>query len=163
LLACRPLRLGNLTAITLGRHLQQRGNAWCLQFGAAETKERWPIEMSWPAILTPLLEQYLSVWWPRLLRVESDALWISNRGRPMTEQAIYCQVVQVTKTMLGRPVKPHLFRDSALTAAAEHSPEQVALGSPKCSAIVRSRRASNTTTTLGSWSPDAAIKRTCFV
>jgi integrase len=29
--------------------------------------------------------------------------------------------------MLGHPINPHLFRDSALTAAAEHSPEQVAL------------------------------------
>jgi integrase/recombinase XerD len=33
----------------------------------------------------------------------------------------------VTKAMLGRPINPHLFRDSALTAAAEQSPEQVAL------------------------------------
>ncbi|MEM7024752.1 MAG: tyrosine-type recombinase/integrase [Pseudomonadota bacterium] len=127
LLACRPLRLANLTAITLGQHLHRRGNAWWLQFGAAETKERRPLELCWPSILTPLLEQYLSAWRPCLLRAESDALWISNRGRPMTDQAVYCQVVQVTKTMLGRPVNPHLFRDSALTAAAEHSPEQVAL------------------------------------
>jgi integrase len=127
LLACRPLRLANLTAITLHRHLHRRGEACWLRFGAAETKERRPLEMPWPVVLAPLLEQYLSDWRPCLLRAESDALWISNRGRPMTEQAVYCQVVQVTKAMLGRPVNPHLFRDSALTAAAEQSPEQVAL------------------------------------
>ena len=103
-LACRPLRLANLTAITLERHLHRRGDAWWLQFGADETKERRPLEMPWPPILTQLLEQYLSVWRPRLLRTESDSLWISNRGRPMTEQAIYCQVVQVTREILGRPI-----------------------------------------------------------
>lgn len=127
LLACRPLRLANLTAIMLERHLHRRGNAWWLQFDATETKERRALEMPWPAVLAAVLEQYLSVWRPCLLRTKSDALWISNRGRPMTEQAIYCQVVQVTQTMLRHPINPHLFRDSALTAAAEHSPEQVAL------------------------------------
>ena len=83
--------------------------------------------MPWPQVLIPLLDQYLALWRPRLLRTQSDALWISNRGRAMTEQAVYCQVVQVTKAMLGRPINPHLFRDCALTAAAEYSPEQVAL------------------------------------
>ena len=82
---------------------------------------------AWPVRLAPLFEKYLSVWRPRLLPTESNALSISNRGRAMTEQAVYCQVVQVTKAMLGRPVNPHLFRDCALTAAAEQSPEQVAL------------------------------------
>jgi integrase len=127
LLACRPLRLANLTSITLHQHLDQRGEGWWLRFAATETKERRPLEMPWPHVLTPLLEQYLALWRPRLLRTKSDALWISNRGGAMTEQAVYCQVVQVTKMTLGRPINPHLFRDSALTAAAEHSPEQVAL------------------------------------
>ena len=127
LLACRPLRLANVTAITLHRHLHRRGDGWWLRFAAGETKERRPIEMPWPRVLTPLLEQYLAVWRLRLLRTQSDALWISNRGRAMTEQAVYCQVVQVTKKMLGRPINPHLFRDCALTTAAEDSPEQVGL------------------------------------
>ena len=84
------MRLANLTAITLHRHLHRRGDAWWLQFGAGETKERRAFEMPWPPILTPLLEQYLGAWRPCLLRTKSDALWISNRGRPMTEQGIYC-------------------------------------------------------------------------
>jgi integrase/recombinase XerD len=127
LLACRPLRLANLTAIALDRHLHRRGDDWWLRFAAAETKERRSLEMPWPRVLAPVLDQYLALWRPRLLRTQTDALWISNRGRAMTEQAVYCQVVQVTNEMLGRPINPHLFRDCALTAAAEESPEQVAL------------------------------------
>jgi integrase len=127
LLAYRPLRLANLTAITLHQHLHRRGDDWWLRFAAVETKERRPLELPWPRVLAPLLGQYLAVWRPRLLRTRTDALWISNRGRAMTEQAVYCQVVQVTKEILGQPVNPHLFRDCALSVAAEDSPEQVAL------------------------------------
>lgn len=127
LLACRPLRLANLTAIRLERHLTRRGAGWWLSFSAEETKERQPLDLPWPPILGQLLEKYLDEWRPVLLKADSDALWISNRGRPMTEQAVYYRVVFVTKTVLGRPVNPHLFRDSALTKAAEDSPEALAL------------------------------------
>jgi site-specific recombinase XerC len=108
-------------------HLHRRGDDWWLRFTAAETKERRWLEMPWPRVLTPLLDQCLALWRPQLLQSQSDALWISNRGRAMTEQAVYCQVVQVTEEILGQPVNPHLFRDCALTAAAEESPEQLAL------------------------------------
>ena len=145
LLACRPLRLANLTAITLHRHLDRRGEAWWLRFAAAETKERRPLEMPWPARLTPLLEQYLCDWRPCLLRAESDALWISNRGRRMTEQAVYCQVVQMTRTMLGRPIHPHLFRDCS--PRRPNSRPSRSRWSPECSVTARSGRVSGTTIT----------------
>jgi integrase/recombinase XerD len=48
LLASRPLRLRNLTGLTLDQTLVQRGGAWWIQIPAFETKTKTPIEVPWP-------------------------------------------------------------------------------------------------------------------
>ena len=59
LLASRPLRLGNLIRLELGRHLLRRDRGWSLEIEAAETKSGQPISLPLPARLVPTLEVYL--------------------------------------------------------------------------------------------------------
>jgi hypothetical protein len=51
LLASRPLRLRNLTSLTLDRTLVNRGDLWWIQIPAAETKTKNAIELPWPEML----------------------------------------------------------------------------------------------------------------
>ena len=53
----------------------------------------------------------------------SDRLWISTRGSGLSEQAVYQQVCTVTRTILGAPINPHLFRDCAATSIVIDDPE----------------------------------------
>jgi len=126
LLAYRPLRLANLTAIEPGRHLEKRGTLYWCQFTAQETKNRQPLAFPLPAALSPWLDLYLSVWRPLLLRGQaSNRLWISIRATPMTDNTMYCRISHVTQEALGRAINPHLFRDCAATFIAEQAPEQI--------------------------------------
>jgi integrase/recombinase XerD len=60
LLSARPLRLGNLAGLVLGRTLIRRADGWWIAIPAVEIKNRAPIDYSWPAGLTSHLEAYLS-------------------------------------------------------------------------------------------------------
>ncbi len=55
----------------------------------------------------------------------STRLWISTRGGPISTQAVYNNVCDLTKRLLGRPINPHLFRDCLATAMATDTPEHV--------------------------------------
>lgn len=125
-LAFRPLRLGNLAAIELDRHLQRRGKGYWCWFKAEETKDRQSLEFPLPLSLTHWIDLYLSVCRPALLRDRSSPrLWISMRSTPMTDNSIYFRVVEVTAATIGRPINPHLFRDCVATFIAEQAPEQI--------------------------------------
>lgn len=130
LLALRPIRGGNLGAITLDRHLVQHGAGWALRFGPEETKQGRRLEVSWPDELAPRLARYLGEHRPLLLSCTRKALpptsrlWVSAHGTPMTYSAIALQVKARTQAVFGAPVNPHLFRDCAATAIATWAPEQ---------------------------------------
>ncbi len=128
LLALRPFRLANLTVIVIGRHLLAVGNGYQLCFLDFETKNHLDIEVPFPEVLIPSLRRYLDQHRPVLLGGEtSNRLWISTRGTPMSEQAVYQQVCTVTKTLLGAPINPHLFRDCAATSIAIDDPEHAGI------------------------------------
>jgi integrase/recombinase XerD len=60
LLAARPLRLRNLVSLALDRTLVFRGTKWWIEFPAADTKAKEPIEVPWPEPLLAPLETYLA-------------------------------------------------------------------------------------------------------
>ena len=125
-LAARPIRLENLAALELGRHLERRADAYWCRISAEETKDRRDLEFPLPTTLTSHIDVYLSTHRPALLRGGTSArVWISMRGTPMVDNSIYCRVVVVTRAALGRPINPHLFRDCAATFIAERAPAQV--------------------------------------
>jgi integrase len=126
ILAVAPLRLQNLTDLDLDRHMDFIDGAWRLSFGAEETKQHRRFEVSLPPKLTPYFERYLEAHRPRLTRGKvSTRLWISIRGGPISTQAVYNNVCDLTKRLLGRPINPHLFRDCLATAMATDTPEHV--------------------------------------
>ncbi|MFA7306367.1 MAG: hypothetical protein WC026_06800 [Hyphomicrobium sp.] len=130
LLACRTPRLKNLTAIDVRRHLHVSDAGWSLEFQSSETKNHKHWLNSWPQILDQRLERYLAVYRPMLCGdYDGEALWISDRSQPLTDNGIYYAVTGRTKAAFGRSVNPHLFRDCAATSVAVHSPEHVAVGS----------------------------------
>jgi integrase len=129
-LACRTMRLRNLTSVEIGRHLTEKDEQWGLLFDATETKNHREWANGWPESLVPHLLRYLGLYRPMLMdgRYEGDHLWISHRPGPLTENGIYYAIVTRTKAAFGKPVNPHLFRDAAATSLAVHDRANVKVG-----------------------------------
>ena len=128
-LACRPLRLGNLIALEIGRQLQRQDDGWWIEIDAADTKTGEPVSLPFPDALVPALEAYLERWRRRLAspgRVAgSRALWLTEQGRGISPNHAYFRITRHTREAFGRPVNPHLFRDAAATTVAITQPVQV--------------------------------------
>jgi integrase len=81
-----------------------------------------------PALLMPNFVTYLTehrAGIAALRGLHSDAVWLSMRGLPMTDNAIYIRIVARTREGLGQPINPHLFRDCAATTVAIDDPVHV--------------------------------------
>lgn len=126
-----PMRIGNLTAIEIGRHLLFDDDRYCLFFTEEETKTARPYQ----AELSPALNPYIDIWLRdhrrRLLArsdgVKTDRLWIDRWGGPMGDGPIRAQIEKRTKIAFGRHVWPHLARSIAATSFVDHDPAMVAL------------------------------------
>jgi integrase len=136
LLAARPLRLRNLAGLELERTLARRGETWCIAIPPEETKTGQIIELSWPEVLIAPLSRYLNEHRPVLCKVQGrwarpigQKLWVSGRGSPMMEAALYSAIVKRTLMNLGRRINPHLFRDCAATSIAIADPAHVRIAS----------------------------------
>ncbi len=126
LLAARPIRLKNLTAIEIGRQLIRIDTLYWLVFEANEVKNRRHIEVPIPEILTSYIDDYLSYSRPNLLLGNaSERLWISRRGSDLTCNSVRRQIKLHTEEAFGKAITPHLFRDCAATSIAIHDPEHV--------------------------------------
>jgi site-specific recombinase XerD len=126
LLAARPIRLKNLAAIEIGRHLVRIDNTYWLRFDAEETKNNEHIEVPIPEVLTPHLERYSAAHRSILLGTSSsNRLWISRFGAPLSAATIRHHVKARTQEVFGDPLTPHLFRDCAATSMAIEDPDHV--------------------------------------
>jgi integrase/recombinase XerD len=128
LLAYWPIRLGNLTAITIGQHLVPRGTGFRISFSEKETKQGREIEFEAPEELAVAITNYLTIHRPALIArgghqgTAKQALWVSRDGGPMSAGGIAGIIVKETKTAFGVAVNPHLFRDCAATTIAIDDP-----------------------------------------
>lgn len=129
LLALCPIRLANLAQMRIGKHVDVAGRPVRVSFDASETKAKRPISFDWPAELDGRLRYYLEEVRPILVSNERvlDAMWPSLFNRPMNESGIYTAITKATKTRLGYPVTPHMFRDAAATYVSEMRPERAHL------------------------------------
>lgn len=126
LLAARPIRIKNLAAIEIGRHLVRIDSTYWLRFNAEEIKNRKHIEAPVPEVLTPHIERYCAVQRPTLLGAStSNYLWISRLGAPLSDSVIRYHVKNRTQEAFGYPITPHLFRDCAATSVAIEDPDHV--------------------------------------
>ena len=95
LLASRPIRLGNLAQIEIGRHLQRHGDTWWLFFDAHETKNGRSLEFPLPGHLTEPMRHYIDEVRSELMeqcgRWKTDVgsrLWAGEGGSAMTAKRI---------------------------------------------------------------------------
>jgi len=131
LASCPILRLTNLTAIEIGRHLLFDNDRYRLFFTEEETKTAHPYQ----AELSPALNLYIDIWLRehrrRLLALGdgamTDRLWIDRWGKPMSDHSIRDQIEKRTRDVFGRHVWPHLARSIAATSFVDHDPDMVAL------------------------------------
>jgi len=130
LLAYRPLRLSNLAAITLGRHLIRQSRGYRLYFSADEVKGRRPIDTAVPASLVEDFDRYLDHYRPILLSrgdrqspTSSNALWVSNTATALDPNSIPNRIKKHTRAAFGKHLWPHLFRDCAATTIAIDDPK----------------------------------------
>lgn len=131
LLSCCPIRIANLSAIQIGKHLLFDRDRYRLFFTEEETKTSHPYQAELPPSLTPYVDAYLRIHRRTLLArgegVTTERLWIDRSGGPMSEGAIRTQIEKRTEAAFGRHVWPHLFRSIAATSFVDHDPEKVRL------------------------------------
>ena len=127
LLASRPMRLANLSNITLSRHVRRLPDGgYQFDFPPEETKTDRPLDVSVPTSLSLAFEQYLVHHRRILLRGRAhDQLWIGRWGRPVGYHHLGLRITELTKDALGVAVSPHLFRTAAATTIAAADPHHV--------------------------------------
>ena len=136
-LAHRPLRRRNIASLTIGAHLTQEAGKWYCYIPHTETKDRRSIEFTLPQDegFAACLSYYLQAVRQKLLKqhpIDQDAvhtltgpLWVSTRGRGLTDHALYYAVTRISKELLGAPLYPHLLRDCAASAMSSNAPEYI--------------------------------------
>ena len=127
-LARCPIRLENLAQMRVSQHLTREAGRWLVTFEPEEMKGKRALAFDFPKELSQALDTYLGTIHPMLYagpQVEAP-LWPSlHKKKPhMTAHGIYTRITQITSAYFGRPVSPHMFRDSAATFIAEMTPER---------------------------------------
>jgi integrase len=137
LLALVPLRRRNFAGLRLDRNVVAINEVWLIILDESETKTHAPLEILWPDELIAPLGTYLNVHRPLLSTINrdgakpaGDALWVSSRGSPLSEMAMYLRIGEHTQTAFGRAINPHLFRDAAATTLAIADPAHVRVSAP---------------------------------
>jgi integrase len=137
LLALVPLRRRNFAGLRLDRNVVAINDVWLIMLNESETKTHAPLEILWPNELVAPLRTYLNVHRPLLSAINhclgkpaGQALWVSSRGSPLTEMAMYLRICWHTQKAFGQAINPHLFRDAAATTLAIADPEHVRVAAP---------------------------------
>ncbi|MCH8149276.1 MAG: site-specific integrase [Planctomycetes bacterium] len=127
LLAARPIRRKNISALRIRRHLIKTANGWTLFVPATETKHRRSIEFPLPTELTRPIDRFLSIYRPNFPGAdEHDFLWPACTGGPLLEPSVSQALARRTRAAFGFCVGPNSFRVSAATSIAIHDPVNVA-------------------------------------
>jgi integrase len=128
LLSLWPIRRRSLAALTVSRHIDLSRDGIVLRLHPEDTKARRAEAFTVPADLLPFLRRYLSLIRPALMRMgkpnarDHDALWVSQRGSPLTADRLYASVRRQVVQEFGRPMGLHDFRRSAATTMAVERP-----------------------------------------
>ncbi len=132
LLAARPIRIGNFTALTIGGTFVDGAVGYRIILRKGDVKNRRPLEYQVPAALAPSLGRYIDRYRPILLTcggryapATPEALWISREGAPMAEDSLRDAIKRRTRSAFGVGVPPHRFRDAATTDIADRDPEHM--------------------------------------
>jgi integrase len=129
----RPVRQRNIREMKLQRNLyQDHEGVWRIRFSGQELKvdrrdsgiNRY--ECEFPADLVPLLEEYLTVWRPRLAKAEEEHVFLNSKGHPYTANRLTGVVAVTTMRFARVGVTPHLIRDIFATEYLKQHPGDAA-------------------------------------
>ncbi|HVM81779.1 MAG TPA: hypothetical protein VMU06_22350 [Stellaceae bacterium] len=128
-------RRGAVAVMLLGEHLKTDEPTWLVDWPPEDIKgKRHGHTQELPDELVRILRRYLEVHRPVLLQraekvtpVAARALWLSERGTPLCESAIYKRHRHVSKDILGIAVNPQAVRHAGATFIAKEHPELVAI------------------------------------
>jgi integrase len=120
-----PLRHRNMAALEIGRDVLKEGDTWSIVIPPEDNKTAVHIEFELPQLLRDPFTVYLSCVRPRMLRRQSQALWVSLKGGPLSYSALGPVMTRHSTERLGIRVTPHDARDAAATTWAIAAPDQV--------------------------------------
>lgn len=122
-------RLRAMIAMTVDKHIQWTNAHVLLRWSAADTKDKKARDMPVPEDLVEPLRSYLWRWRPVLLdgQPDTNALWISRDGRPLTYHGYQEGLALLTERKFGVALRPHAFRHIAATSIAEHNPAEAGI------------------------------------
>ncbi len=139
LLASRPLRIKNLTAMEIGTHVRQTSTRTTIEFRGEETKTGASICVAWPEELLPALGRYLREVRPMLIAAPPTGgnkrplvgpgarLWVGQGGTALSPGGLNDALERHTEERFGVPMTAHRFRDSVATTIVDQDPSQLNL------------------------------------
>jgi integrase len=116
LLLCAPMRLANLEALELGKHLPRNirpGRETLLSFVAKEMKNDRPMTFSLSLPATHLLHEYLRDFRPLLATPGQAALFVGPDGGARKADTLRDAITKAIKLHLDIHMTPHQFRHLA--------------------------------------------------
>ncbi|WP_140984701.1 tyrosine-type recombinase/integrase [Asticcacaulis tiandongensis] len=128
LLISRPVRVRALMAMTVHNHVLLSDHATMLCFDAKDMKDKRARRIPLPIPLEPYIRLYLETYRPILLQGQkADALWISQKGNPLSIDSFTSGLALLTQRTFGLTLRPHAFRHIAATSIATYAPEHVGI------------------------------------
>jgi integrase/recombinase XerD len=116
LLSLVVLRRRTVTALRIGKQLIKSGALWALSIPPEDVKGKRSLDFGLSADFCDRVDVYLQKYRPRIPGAKShNGLWPSNKGAPMSSNAIYDLVRKRTREAFGFSVNPHRFRHAAGT------------------------------------------------
>jgi len=129
----RPLRQRNIREMTVQRNLyQDHEGLWRIRFSGQELKvdrrdggvNRY--KSVFPPDLVPWLEEYLTIWRPRLATAGEEHVFLNSKGHPFTANRLTGAVAVSTMRFARVGVTPHIIRDVFATEYLKQHPGDAA-------------------------------------
>jgi integrase/recombinase XerD len=126
LLAVFALRRRTVAAIKIDAQLSKVGHLWALEMPPRDVKGKRALDFTLSTRLSTYVDVYLRKFRPLLPgAVNHNGLWPSNKGVPLSSNAIYDAVCKRTVAAFGYRVNPHHFRHAAGTLWSIEDPKNI--------------------------------------
>ena len=122
LLQAIPIRIANMCAIEINRHLKPQRKEVHLVISESETKNRHPVDFNIPEHALGILRWYMTEYRPYLVREPTDALFPGRNGKHKTAPTLGLQIKKTVFEFTGLAFNVHLFRHFAGKAFLDQQP-----------------------------------------
>jgi site-specific recombinase XerD len=113
LLQATPIRIANVCAIDIHRHLKPQRKGVHLVISESETKNRHPVDFNIPEYALEILRWYMAEYRPYLVREPTDALFPGRNGNHKSSHTLAFQIKKIVFEFTSLAFNVHLFRHFA--------------------------------------------------